>query len=218
LYNAITLKESVPSHFKKGIIVPIPKGTKDQSILDNNRGITLLSTIAKVYEKLLYNRYSPWAKEQGIIDDLQGAAQDHCSSTHTTWLLRETIAHNRECGNSVYVALLDTSKAFDEVWIDGLLYQLYNTGIDGRLWRIIKSFYQDFQCTVHVGSKVSEWFPALHYGALWSMHLFQIMNNILIRTLKHSAKGFQIDFINCTDPAFADDIAIVSLQKPSSKH
>jgi hypothetical protein len=77
-----------------------------------------LSTIAKVYEKLLYNQYSPWAKEQGIVDNLQGAAQDHCSSTHTTWLLHVTVAHNRECGNSVYVALLDTSKAFDEVWID----------------------------------------------------------------------------------------------------
>jgi hypothetical protein len=217
IYNAVTQNESVPSHLKKGIINPIPKGNKDQSVLDNNRGITLLSSIAKVYEKLLYCRYSPWAKEQGIIDDLQGAAQDHCSSTHTTWLLRETIAHNRASGNTVYVALLDTSKAFDEVWIDGLLYQLYYTGIDGQLWRILRSFYQDFQCTVRIGSNLSEWFTALqgvHQGAFWSMHLYQCMNNVMIRALKDSGKGCQIDLINCTDPAYADDIAVATLHKP----
>jgi hypothetical protein len=35
----------------------------------------------------------------------------------------------------------------------------------------------------------------------------------VISKLKEGAKGCQIDLINCTNPAFADDIAVVSIQK-----
>ncbi len=40
--------------------------------------------------------------------------------------------------STVWVCLLDIRKAFDSVWIPGMLYTLYQTGIDGKLWRIIK--------------------------------------------------------------------------------
>ena len=45
-----TLTEHIPLQFKIGIILPIPKGDKDKYIQDNNRGITLLSSVAKLYE------------------------------------------------------------------------------------------------------------------------------------------------------------------------
>ena len=108
------------------------------------------------YTLLVTFLFLPWAKENRIICDLQGTDQDHCSSMHTSWILSETIACSRENGKSVYVGLLDISKAFDSVWIDGMLYQLYNTGLDGKLWRIIRSFYKDFMCSIQIGPFQSE--------------------------------------------------------------
>ena len=35
--NRITCDELVPSHHKKGLIVPIPTGTKDQTVPDNRQ-------------------------------------------------------------------------------------------------------------------------------------------------------------------------------------
>ena len=216
LMNAITTNEYVPKEFKRGIIVPIPKGTKDATIMKNNRGITLLSVIAKLYEKLLNARFEPWAVETEIIHNLQGAAHKGYSSIHTTWLLREAISSNREQGSTVYVALLDTASAFDTVWINGMLVKFYKTGVDGKLWRLIYNFYDHFQCTVKVGGSMSPWFYAeqgVHQGAIWSMLLFEVAYNELIHTLCNSKLGCQIERVVSSNPTYADDIAIVSCSK-----
>ena len=69
---------------------------------------------------------------------------------HTSLLLQETIVHNMERGNTVYTAYLDTKKVFDMVWIQGLLYKLFNAGMDKKLWRILKNYHTDFQCSVRI--------------------------------------------------------------------
>lgn len=122
LINAMITKEHRPPSMKRGLIVPIPKGRKDCSIPDNNRGITLTSVIGKIYDSVLVARVDGWFQE--VIDDLQGARHNNCSCTHTSLLLREAIAHSNEKGHGVYTALLDVRKAFDQVWIKGLFYKL----------------------------------------------------------------------------------------------
>ena len=49
--------------FKKGVIVPLPKGNKDKCIKDNYRGIMLLPVISKVYEKCVISRVEKLGKE-----------------------------------------------------------------------------------------------------------------------------------------------------------
>ena len=112
LFNAMVEYETIPRHLKIGIIIPIPKGDKDPTLMGNNRGITLLPIVGKVFEKILLNRHLTWAKRNDPIDPLQGAAQDHCSSIHTSLLLQETIAYNMERDSPVYVTMLDIHKAF----------------------------------------------------------------------------------------------------------
>jgi len=218
LFSAMMRTERIPSELKMGVIVPIPKGNKDHTEMDNNRGITLIPVIGKLYERALLDRHLSWSRENQIIDDLQGAGQEHCSSLHTTWLLREAISANREKGATVYVGLLDTRKAFDTVWINGLLYKLFKTGMDGKLWRIMKDMYSDFKCCIQTGGIHSSWFLAeqgLHQGAPWSMYNYQVFNNEMIRMLKKSKDSIAISDINISNPAFADDISIATIYKKS---
>lgn len=56
--------------------------------------------------------------------------------------LQETILHNTEQGNNVYVSFLDSSKAFDTVWREGLMFQLYNIGVIGKIWTLINNCHQ----------------------------------------------------------------------------
>ncbi len=51
----------------------------------------------------------------------------------------------------MYVVLLDINKVFDSVWIDGLMYHIYETGIDLKLCKLIKDLYSDAECCVKVG-------------------------------------------------------------------
>ena len=47
---------------------------------------------------------------------------------------------------------LDLSKAFDKVWLDGLMYKLKRLGICGKYYRLIHSFLNDSHETgVHNG-------------------------------------------------------------------
>ena len=132
--NSISKWEDIPTQLKRGIIIPIPKGTKDTSIQNNNRGITLVSVIVKIYQKVVLKRHLDWAESLDKTDDLQGVGQPGCPSTHTAWLLRETIAASTEQDCSVYVTLLDTTKAFDTVWVQGLFHKLFKANMDCKVW------------------------------------------------------------------------------------
>ena len=118
LVNSLSASHNVPVHIRKGIIVPIPKG-KDKNLLskDNHRGITLVSVVSKVYEKLLLS----WLELNCPlnINRLQGACVYGSSSLNCAYILRETVSKLCGDGSTVYVCLLDAKKAFDTVWNKG---------------------------------------------------------------------------------------------------
>ena len=122
--NEIVASEVMPQHLKRGLIAPIPKPKKDATVKDNNRGITLLPVIYKLLEMVILDREKPWLAQRCVVDDLQGAGQENCSSLHVSMVLQEAIAFNTERGSNVYIVFIDTKKAFDTVWIPGLLFKL----------------------------------------------------------------------------------------------
>ena len=99
----------VPEHFKKAVIIPIPKGrNRDMTNKDNYRGISLLPVISKVYEQLLLD----WFDFDVMVGNkLHGASHKGCSSLHTTMLLREIISTNFTDDSPIYVTLLDAKKS-----------------------------------------------------------------------------------------------------------
>jgi len=214
LFNLMTIAEWRPQSMKTGIIVPIPKPKKDQTIPDNNRGITLRSVLGKVYDKILLERADGWFVSK--MHEQQGANRKNISSLHTAMALKETIVHNRIKGKMVYVALLDTKKAFDTVWQNGLFYKLKKDGMDKKVWRILKHVYDEFQCAVNIGGRLSNWFhpqQGVHQGDVFSMKFYGTYNNGLITELAQSGHGAKIGTILCGVPTFADDVAIAALSK-----
>ena len=105
--------------------------------VENNRGITLLPVFYKVFEMLILQREHSWL--ENTLDELQGAAQENCSCQHTSLMMQEAISYNLDLGESVYGALCDIMKAFDSVWINGLLYKLQEYGIDIKSWKLIQN-------------------------------------------------------------------------------
>ena len=216
IFFVITINEYIPLHFKRGLIVAIPKGDKNQLYQDNYRGITLISVIAKLYEKCTMHRVMLWNKDCKVIDELQGALQDNCSSLHTAWLTKETISYNVENGKPVYVGLLDIEKAYDTVWQEGLFYKLFSVGINGRTWRILRKFYNGFKCQVKVDGMLSEeieTYQGIHQGAPCSLFLHGLFSNEFLKSLKKSVVGAKLCKKSTCCPAFADDVTMITLSK-----
>lgn len=213
LFSVIIKYECIPRMFKKGIIVPIPKGNKDKTRQDNYRGITLMPVFAKLFEKWILSRVEVWSRTHNIIHPLQGAAQPNCSSMHATWLVREAIADNMERGKGVYVGLLDIKKAFDTVWQEGLFYKLYHNGLNGKTWRILRYMFHQFKCMVRYGNDNSAEFNAdqgIHQGSPMSMFLFQIYVNELLHEINSKHSSVKCVGVKIGAIAFADDIAILA--------
>ena len=218
LMNCIIQTETVPNDLKRGLIAPIPKQNKDVTQKDNNRGIMLLPIFYKLFESILLEREKEWLSNTEVVDELQGAGQDHCSCLHVSMLLQESIAHHANKGQNVYIALLDIRKAFDTVWVEGLLYKLLRAGMNHKSLRLVANAYDNFECSVIIDGQWNSWFTAergVHQGALLSMRIYQVFINELLQQLRQSRHGSVLFGIEATCPSYADDITTVTLYKQS---
>ena len=216
LFNGIMYHELIPQQFKKGILIPIPKEDKDKSKQDNYRGITLLPSVRKLFEKVVLSKLSCWIREDKIIDNLQGAAQEKCSSLQTSLLVLETIARYQEQETSLYVCMFDVKKAYDGVGQKGLFYKIYHTGMHNKTWRLIKEMFSGFKCCVELGGDKSSWFAAqqgIVQGGPLSLIGYEMFNKDLLVQLKNHKAGTAIGARTTTCPAFADDVTIMAPTK-----
>ena len=64
-----------------------------------------------------------------------------------------------ERGSKMFSCFLDVRKAFDTVWIDGLMYKLFSDlGVNGKLWLAIKDLYTDVKARVFYSGALSREF------------------------------------------------------------
>ena len=61
----------------------------------------------------------------------------------------------------IFVSYYDVSKSLDTVWIEGLCWQIYKKGLDGKLWRLMYHSYLDFNFCVRIDGKLSRCYPML---------------------------------------------------------
>ena len=100
IFNSINEIEYIPINFRRGIQIPLFKGKNLCSTDTNNyRGITLLSTLSKIYELVIWNRLEPWWKKEEVVSRLQGACRKGQSCVHTSLLLQETVSNALEKNN-----------------------------------------------------------------------------------------------------------------------
>lgn len=130
LFNGILALGMVPSAFCKSLIVPIFKGQgKDPIDPSNYRGISLTSTVSKLFERVIAPRFLECLLP--LLHPLQGGFRPGFSTLHSSYILQEAILECRSHQKKAFVALLDVRKAFDTVWHDGLLFKLYEAGVPG---------------------------------------------------------------------------------------
>ncbi|KAJ4425423.1 hypothetical protein ANN_28038 [Periplaneta americana] len=130
IYNSALKLQTFPQLWKTVNIISIPKPRKNPQLPQNRRPISLLRTLGKIYEGVIYNRLYPHLQRH--ISDEQFAFMLGQSTTMQLLRLTETIT--TAFNNKQYAAmmLLDVNKAYDTVWHTGLYYKLIKVGTNPK--------------------------------------------------------------------------------------
>lgn len=215
LFNAITDSGKIPTEWKQGLIIPIYKGAgKPKDSCKSYRPVALLPCIFKIFEKIILSRINSEILQHSKFPNPQQQAL-----SKTSWLfnssfdLQETVFHNLEQNNNVYVSFLDTSNAFDTVWRNGLLYKLFNHGITGKTWSLIQNCHSNTVSSVVVNQTRSRWFPlyqGVRQGGVLSTFLYLVFINDLINELELNSPNSGLLGVRSSCPSLADDLSFIS--------
>ena len=75
---------------------------------------------------------------------MQFGFQEGSGCIEASFTILETINHMLERDSKMFSCFLEVRKAFDTVWIEGLMYKLFSDlGVNGKLWLAIKDLYTD---------------------------------------------------------------------------
>lgn len=203
----------IPSVWRQAIICPILKDSNsDPRVPLNYRGISLLSTIYKMYSSILNHRLVSYLEDNNLLVDEQNGFRRERSCADHVFTLNSIIQNRKE----TFVAFIDLQKAFDTVDRDLLKFSLLNNGIDGDFYNSIKSIYGNTVSCVRVSELCTDWFSTsaeVRQGDNLSPTLFALFINDLAKEIKELRKGITVGEINLSILLYADDIAILSDSK-----
>jgi len=124
IFNAILLTHHFPTVWKHARVISTLKPGKDPALPSSYQPISLLDRIGKLFEKILLARILHEVNVRGLMWDEQfGFRPRHSTSLQLAHLV-ERITRNFEEKRLTRAVFLNVAKAFDTVWIDGLLYKL----------------------------------------------------------------------------------------------
>ena len=110
ILNAVIDLESVPDSLKRGVVVPVYKGSgKDPLQVESYRGVTLSSVVAKVLEFLVLERLQMVFLEASIPHPNQSAYRKRVSCADSIFATQEVIGRYLRSGSQVFMCLYDLS-------------------------------------------------------------------------------------------------------------
>ena len=128
-----------PSIMKLAEVVPLYK-SKEHYLESNYRPISLLTTISKILEKIMYQRVYIFLQNTGQIYDNQFCFRANHSCEHAVGQAVSSIVKGLENRQHVACVLLDLSKAFDTIDHKILIKKLELYGIRGLALQWFESY------------------------------------------------------------------------------
>ena len=211
ILNNVWQTETVPSDWKRGIIIRIPK-KGDLSECSNWRGITLLSVPGKVLSNIIYDRIKDEA--QGIMREEQaGFRKDRGCADHI-FALRHILEQCEEWQKSVVLNFIDFKKAFDSVHRASMWKIVEMHGIPSKIVNIMKSMYDGSESCVRVNQGHTDFFnvdSGVRQGDSLSPLLFIIVLDYVMRKVELAGGGIEWTAgRRLRDLAYADDICLLA--------
>ena len=186
IFNLSLSNGIVPTNTKIAKVIPIFK--KGDTLETNNyRPISLLPSLSKVLEKIIFKRVTSFLCANDIICESQFGFRAKHNTTHAILTCINNIAHAIDQRLHTVGIFLDFSKAFDTINHDILLHKLEHYGVRGKALEWFRSYLSNRKQFVELDNKFSSSRPVIcgvPQGSLLGPLLFIIYINDFTKSSK----------------------------------
>ena len=111
--------------------------------------------------------------------------------------------------------LLDVRKAFDTIWIEGLLFKLFSElSVNGRMRFVIKDLYTNVKAKVLYAGALSRKIDILQgtgQGRVLAPFMYKVDINTFLKVLTGNSYAISLNRLSLPSPSFADDTSLLAL-------
>ena len=155
--------------------------------------------------------------KEGALHEVQAGFRLNRGCMDNVYTLNEIVQGRLRENKKTYAFFLDIQKAYVTVWHDGLWYKLWDMGVKGRMWRVIKKMYMSSRSAVLLEGEKSDSFnvdQGVAQGCSLSPILFSVFINDLLKEVEQAELGIQLSSGKIFGGMlFADDFVGVSDSK-----
>ena len=199
LFNKSLQMHTFPKLWKRANVLPIFK-KGDKNTLSNYRPISLLSSMSKIFEKIIFKYLYNHFKDNFLISIWQSGFQPSLSTVTQLIELYHQFCKAVSEGKEIRVVFLDISKAFDRVWHRGLLFKLKKFGVGGGLLDWFADYLKNRCQRVIINGQKSDW-QQIKAGVPQGSNLGPLLFLVYINDIVHVIRYCQIRL-------FADDTCL----------
>ena len=214
-FNVLFERGIYPDSWTESIIIPLFK-KGNQNDPDNYRGISLCDISSKLYSSIIYNRLQEWIEQNNLTGECQAGFKKDYSTVDHMFTLMAMILKQFALNRKLYVAFIDFETVFDSISRKLFWPILLKNGIKGRLYKCVRSMYENVKARVRCGAKFTDYIKCtrdVKQGDVCSPVLFSLfINDLALDIINNGRHGVSLssDFVQLVILLFADDMILIS--------
>lgn len=146
----------VPKRMKSAKVIPIYKNKGDPKNADNYRPISLLPTLSKIIEKIVYLQMTSYIDKHKLIYTKQYGFLKNSNTEMAIADLIDNVLHNKDENYYTLGIFLDIKKAFDSLSHVILLKKLNLNGFRGKINEWLASYLSERVQAIKIDELLSE--------------------------------------------------------------
>ena len=185
-FNKCILEKTYPTCLKVAKVIPLHK-KGDKSDPANYRPISLLSSLGKLFEKLLHKRMVKFCVKEKILTSTQFGFRSKRSCVDAISTVTEYIGTEIDRKSIGQICFIDLQKAFDTLDHNILLNKIEKYGFRGPIYHIVKSYLDNrwqvvaSDCSISSKRRICTGVPQ---GSVLGSRLFLLYINDLHQVIK----------------------------------